>query len=132
MNEFHHVSLWLGRCSGWAQEVQMSSLPLGAARYFRSAIFSAIPPGQEREHTLREDVWSRIRVLAGALTVVSGRNRKSALRAGELLDVEPGVPHHLEPSESGVKFVVHLYRVWPDTTRDDVARWENEGGSPQH
>lgn len=110
----------------------MSSMPLGAARYFRSAIFSAIPPGQKREHTLRRDVWSRIRVLAGALTVVTGRNRNSkAVHAGELLDVEPGVPHHLEPSAgSGVEFVVHLYRVCPDTTRDDVARWENEGGSP--
>lgn len=110
----------------------MSSLPLGAVRYFRSAIFSAIPPGQEREHTLRQDVWSRIRVLAGALTVVTGRQRKNnALHAGEVLDVEPGVPHHLERAGTGLKFVVHLYRVWPDTTRDDVARWENEGGSPQ-
>lgn len=110
----------------------MSSLPLGAARYFRSAIFSAVPRGLEREHTLRMDVWSRIRVLDGALTVVTGPSGTSnALHAGELLDVEPGVPHHLEPSGPAVKFVLHLYRVWPDTTRDDVARWENEGGSPQ-
>lgn len=111
----------------------MHSLPLGAARYFRSAVFSAVPPGQRREHTLRSDVWSRIRVLEGSLTVVAARERsRSVVRAGELLDVEPGVPHHLESSGSEVSFVVHLYRVWPDGMRNDVARWENEGGSPQH
>lgn len=110
----------------------MSSLPLGASRYFRSAIFAAVPRGQEREHTLRQDVWSRIHVLDGSLTVVSGRYRKrQRLRAGELADLEPGVSHHLEASGPDLQFVVHLYRVWPDTTRDDLARWENEGGSPQ-
>jgi quercetin dioxygenase-like cupin family protein len=111
----------------------VSALPLGAARYFRSAIFSAVPPGQERAYTLRPDVWSRIHVLDGSLTVIRGHDAQSnTLQAGELLDVEPGVPHRLEAPGSDVKFVMHLYRVWPDTTRDAVARWENEGGAPQH
>jgi tellurite resistance-related uncharacterized protein len=108
----------------------MSSLPLGAARYFRSAIFSTVPRGQKRDHRLRFDVWSRIHVLDGALALVAGKaSQGNVVHAGELLDVEPGVLHHLEPLGSDVRFVVHLYRVAPDSTRADIARWENEGGA---
>lgn len=120
----------------------MSSLPLGAARYFRSAIFSSVPRGQKRNHRLRSDVWSRIHVLDGALALIaadSGQSRRRGLpepdqivHAGELLDVEPGILHHLEPVGDDVRFVVHLYRVPPrDLSRNELARWENEGGRAQ-
>jgi quercetin dioxygenase-like cupin family protein len=108
----------------------MHSLPLGAVRYFRSEVFSAVPHGQYREHSLRYDVWSRIRVLDGALTMVTrGKKPREIVHAGDLFDVEPGVPHHLEAVGPSVSFVVDLYRVWPDTMRIDIARWENEGGT---
>jgi tellurite resistance-related uncharacterized protein len=107
----------------------MSSLPLGATRYFRSGVFSTVPRGQTRDHRLRFDVWSRIHVLDGALTLVAGKGGAgNVAHAGELLDVEPGMLHHLEPVASDLRFVVHLYRVPSDATRNDVARWENEGG----
>lgn len=122
----------------------MSSLPLGAARYFRSAIFSSVPRGQKRDHRLRSDVWSRIHVLDGALALIAADNdqRKAArgparegdqiVHAGELVDVEPGILHHIEPVGADVRFVVHLYRMPPrDLLRNDLARWENEGGRPQ-
>lgn len=108
----------------------MATLPLGALRYFQSGVFSAIPRGQHRDHRLRFDVWSRIRVLDGTLSLVRRGGLPSVAHAGELLDVEPGLTHHLEAAGPDLKFVVQLYRTRPDTTRIDVARWENEGGSP--
>ena len=111
----------------------MPSLPLGASRYFRSAVFSTVPRGQRRDHSLRFDVWSRIRVLDGSLKLVRGQDgQTNVVRAGELVDVEPGMLHHLEPAEAELKFVVHLYRVAPDSTREAVSRWEDEGGSVQN
>jgi tellurite resistance-related uncharacterized protein len=108
----------------------MSSLPLGATRYFRSEVFSTVPQGQKRDHRLRCDVWSRIHVLDGALTLVAEKSvLGNVVHAGELVDVAPGMLHHLEPSASDLRFVVHLYRVVPDSTRNDLARWENEGGA---
>ena len=109
----------------------MATLPLGALRYFQSGVFSGIPPGQHRDHSLRFDVWSRIRVLDGTLRLVPRGGQPRVVHAGELLDVEPGLMHHLETTGRDLRFVVQLYRTWPDTTRIDVARWENEGGTPQ-
>lgn len=113
--------------------MRTDTLPLGAACYFRSDIFSAVPHGQRRDHALRWDVWSRIRVLDGALRVITLAPARDdvLLRSGDLFDVQPGVCHHLESAGPGVNFVVHLYRVFPDTTRGDIARWENEGGRVQ-
>lgn len=108
----------------------MHAIPVGAKRYFKSHPLSAVPRGQRREHKLRSDVWSRIRVIDGSLALVDAcSHARSIVGTGEQIDVEPGISHHLEPIGPQVRFVVQLYRFRSDAlASDDVARWENEGG----
>lgn len=107
----------------------MQAIPLTATPYFRSRIMSKLPRGLRRKHVLRAGTWLRIRVLDGALSLVDDSEHERSLCTKDTsASVAPGVLHHAEGAGRPVRFQLELYRVAPQA-REDLARWENEGGS---
>ena len=69
-----------------------------------------VPDGLLAAHQVADGVWGVLRVRAGSVTFVaeeSGEQRQ--LEAGAAQLIEPGLLHHVEPSDDA-RFVVEFHR----------------------
>lgn len=72
---------------------------------------TTVPAGLRSAHRIAAGVWGRLRVLEGTLRFVAEGDPSLTidLRAGEHVDIAPGLAHHVEPGPDG-RFVIDFYR----------------------
>jgi tellurite resistance-related uncharacterized protein len=88
------------------------ALPPGVALTRTTPEFTAdtVPAGLLAAHRVADDVWGRLCVLAGSVVfVVEGSGERRELHADESQVIEPGVLHHVEPSDDAL-FAVEFHR----------------------
>ncbi len=91
----------------------MTELPADVELVRTTGEFDAasVPAGLLRTHRVVSGVWGRLRVTAGALTLVfeDGGADRVVLAAGESVVIPPDRPHRVEPSPD-VRFHVEFHR----------------------
>lgn len=71
---------------------------------------TTVPAGLRRAHRVATGVWGRLRVLDGDVRFVFEGTPATAheLRAGDSIDIPPGLAHHVEPGTDS-RFLVEFH-----------------------
>jgi tellurite resistance-related uncharacterized protein len=90
----------------------MKSIPTSAMPFKRTNHFTrtTVPPGLLRDHQTNNGVWGKIHVVAGVVRYsIPAKSQMFDLNPNRPGIVEPGVMHHVEPSEDA-SFYLEFWR----------------------